>query len=133
LRLLSTLPEEFVGLRFGVRIDQPGRLVRDFQTARSLDGTQTMPLSYRFYLADASSLPSSKATNSCCRAWILRSLLALVVILAVIPQATTEPDQTALTRIAAQPDLARPDWTVENGRLAVTKAKVSKWTNQAVM
>lgn len=44
---------EFFGLRFGVRTDQPGRLVRDFQTARSLDGTRTMPLSYRYYLADA--------------------------------------------------------------------------------
>jgi CRISPR system Cascade subunit CasD len=45
--------EDLARLRFGVRIDQPGRLVRDFQTARSLDGKQTMPLSYRFYLADA--------------------------------------------------------------------------------
>jgi CRISPR system Cascade subunit CasD len=44
---------EFFGLRFGVRVDQPGRLVRDFQTARSLDGRQAMPLSYRYYLADA--------------------------------------------------------------------------------
>jgi CRISPR system Cascade subunit CasD len=44
---------EFFGLMFGVRTDQPGRLVRDFQTARSLDGTRTMPLSYRYYLADA--------------------------------------------------------------------------------
>ena len=44
---------EFFGLRFGVRTDQPGRLVRDFQTARSLDGARTMPLSYRYYLADA--------------------------------------------------------------------------------
>jgi CRISPR system Cascade subunit CasD len=45
--------EDLVGLVFAVRIDQPGRLVRDFQTARSLDGRQTMPLSYRYYLADA--------------------------------------------------------------------------------
>jgi CRISPR system Cascade subunit CasD len=45
--------EDLARLRFGVRIDQPGRLVRDFQTARSLDGRTTMPLSYRFYLADA--------------------------------------------------------------------------------
>lgn len=45
--------EDLAGLRFGVRIDQPGRLVRDFQTARSLDSRRTMPLSYRFYLADA--------------------------------------------------------------------------------
>ena len=44
---------EFFGLRFGVRADQPGRLVRDFQTARSLDGARPLPLSYRYYLADA--------------------------------------------------------------------------------
>lgn len=44
---------EFLGLRFGVRTDQPGRLVRDFQTARSADGSRVMPLSYRYYLADA--------------------------------------------------------------------------------
>lgn len=44
---------ELLGLRFGVRVDQPGRLVRDLQTARSLDGRRVMPLSYRFYLADA--------------------------------------------------------------------------------
>ncbi len=45
--------EDLVGLRFGVRIDQPGRLTRDFQTARSLDGRDSMPLTYRFYLSDA--------------------------------------------------------------------------------
>ncbi|MFV0459087.1 MAG: type I-E CRISPR-associated protein Cas5/CasD [Actinomycetales bacterium] len=45
--------EDLVGLHFGVRVDQPGELVRDFQTARSLDGRRTMPLSERYYLADA--------------------------------------------------------------------------------
>lgn len=45
--------EDLAGTAFAVRVDQPGRLVRDFQTARSLDGTRTMPLSYRYYLADA--------------------------------------------------------------------------------
>lgn len=45
--------EDLLGLRFGVRLDQPGHLLRDFQTARSLDGRTSMPLSYRFYLADA--------------------------------------------------------------------------------
>jgi hypothetical protein len=44
---------------------------------------------------------------------------AQVVVLTVIPQATTQPNQTGLTRNAAQPDLARPNWTVENRRLAV--------------
>lgn len=45
--------EDLAALLFGVRVDQPGRLVRDFQTARSLDGRDTMPLSYRYYLSDA--------------------------------------------------------------------------------
>lgn len=40
-------------LRFGVRIDQPGTRLRDFQKARHLDTDKTMPLSDRFYLADA--------------------------------------------------------------------------------
>lgn len=45
--------EDLAALRLAVRIDQPGTLMRDFQTARSLDGTRTMPLSHRYYLADA--------------------------------------------------------------------------------
>mgnify|MGYP005813783667 CR=1 FL=1 len=45
--------EDLLGLGFGVRIDQPGRLVRDFQTAHQLDGPKAMPLTYRYYLADA--------------------------------------------------------------------------------
>jgi len=45
--------EDLLDLRFGVRIDQAGELMRDFQTARSLDGERSMPLSYRYYLADA--------------------------------------------------------------------------------
>ena len=45
--------EDLLDLQFGVRIDQPGELIRDFQTARSLDGQRSMPLSYRYYLADA--------------------------------------------------------------------------------
>ncbi|MFD8786345.1 type I-E CRISPR-associated protein Cas5/CasD [Kitasatospora sp. NPDC059599] len=44
---------ELARLRFGVRIDQPGTRVRDFQTAHDLDTDESMPLSERFYLADA--------------------------------------------------------------------------------
>ncbi|MGW6743085.1 type I-E CRISPR-associated protein Cas5/CasD [Streptomyces sp. NPDC055025] len=40
-------------LRFGVRIDQPGTRVRDFQTAHHPVTGKSMPLSERFYLADA--------------------------------------------------------------------------------
>lgn len=45
--------ELFDDLAFGVRIDQPGTIERDFQTARTLDGASSMPLSERYYLADA--------------------------------------------------------------------------------
>ncbi|KOG07703.1 type I-E CRISPR-associated protein Cas5/CasD [Streptomyces viridochromogenes] len=40
-------------LRFGVRVDQPGTRVRDFQTAHHADTGKSMPLSERYYLADA--------------------------------------------------------------------------------
>lgn len=43
--------EDLARLRMGVRIDQPGRLMRDFHTA-SRPGI-TAPLSYRYYLSDA--------------------------------------------------------------------------------
>lgn len=45
--------DRFAPIRFGVRIDQPGSIERDFQTARTLDGKTSMPLSQRYYLADA--------------------------------------------------------------------------------
>ncbi|MEU6324300.1 type I-E CRISPR-associated protein Cas5/CasD [Streptomyces sp. NPDC047009] len=44
---------ELAQLRFGVRIDQPGSRVRDFQTAHHFDTGEAMPLSERYYLADA--------------------------------------------------------------------------------
>lgn len=44
--------EDLVNLRFGVREDQTGTVIRDFHTAQNAAG-KTMPLSYRYYLADA--------------------------------------------------------------------------------
>lgn len=44
--------EDLLGLRFGVRLDQPGHIERDFQTAHTADG-KPLPLSNRYYLADA--------------------------------------------------------------------------------
>lgn len=40
-------------LGFGVRVDQPGTRLRDFQTAHHAGSGKAMPLSERFYLADA--------------------------------------------------------------------------------
>ncbi|WP_180359774.1 type I-E CRISPR-associated protein Cas5/CasD [Miniimonas arenae] len=45
--------EDLLGLKFGVRCDQPGAAVRDFQTARAFDESYSLPLTYRFYLGDA--------------------------------------------------------------------------------
>ncbi len=45
--------EDLASLRFGVRVDQPGQLQRDFQTAINWDSGDPMPLSYRYYVADA--------------------------------------------------------------------------------
>lgn len=51
--------EDLLTLRFGVRTDQPGSIVRDFQTAMDWahpkkDGrVKAMPLSNRYYVADA--------------------------------------------------------------------------------
>ncbi|MGW2339473.1 type I-E CRISPR-associated protein Cas5/CasD [Streptomyces sp. NPDC001661] len=40
-------------LRYGVRIDQPGTRIRDFHTAHHPVTGKSMPLTERFYLADA--------------------------------------------------------------------------------
>lgn len=46
--------EDLAGLDFGVRVDQRGRIERDFQTAIQWQTTgRAMPLSYRYHLTDA--------------------------------------------------------------------------------
>jgi len=45
--------EDLLSLTFGVRVDQPGRVERDFHTARTSDGAGAFPLTQRFYLTDA--------------------------------------------------------------------------------
>ncbi|MFQ6331507.1 type I-E CRISPR-associated protein Cas5/CasD (plasmid) [Nocardia sp. CWNU-33] len=52
-RRTDPIEEELVGLAFGVRIDQQGTMVRDFQVAVSLDERTKYPLSQRYYIADA--------------------------------------------------------------------------------
>jgi CRISPR system Cascade subunit CasD len=44
--------EDFLGLRLAVRIDVPGSLLRDFQTAIHLTSGAAMPLTYRDYIQD---------------------------------------------------------------------------------
>ncbi|MFD8992583.1 type I-E CRISPR-associated protein Cas5/CasD [Streptomyces goshikiensis] len=44
---------DLAALGFAVRIDQAGTRVRDFQTAHHADTDKAMPVSERFYLADA--------------------------------------------------------------------------------
>lgn len=47
--------EDLAALSFGVRVDQRGRIERDFHTAIRRKGgkSESMPLSYRYYLTDA--------------------------------------------------------------------------------
>lgn len=45
--------EDLVGLEFAVRVDQAGKLVRDFQTAIRWDTGRRLPLTTRYYLSDA--------------------------------------------------------------------------------
>ena len=46
--------DDLAQLEYGVRADQPGSLMVDFQTERPSEGRgKPMPLSYRYYLADA--------------------------------------------------------------------------------
>lgn len=45
--------EDLAQLELAIRVEQPGSLVRDFQTERPMDGGKPMPLSNRYYLADA--------------------------------------------------------------------------------
>lgn len=53
-RRTDDLADELLRLRFGVRADQPGRLLREYQTARSLDATgQGSRQSERYFLSDA--------------------------------------------------------------------------------
>lgn len=54
--------ERFDGLRFGVRVDQPGTIMSDYQTARTDEGDM-LPLSRRYYLQDAVFLAGLESTD----------------------------------------------------------------------
>ena len=69
--------EDLLSLRFGVRKDQPGQVIRDFHTARSLDGKDSMPLSNRYYLADAVFLAGIEGDRPSWRALTRRSTIRL--------------------------------------------------------
>lgn len=45
--------DDLARLELGVRTDQAGELLRDFQTERTMDGGKSLPLSHRYYLSDA--------------------------------------------------------------------------------
>jgi CRISPR system Cascade subunit CasD len=44
--------DDLAALHFGIRIDQPGELLRDYHTAKTFDGKQAF-VSDRYYLSDA--------------------------------------------------------------------------------
>ncbi|APT93240.1 CRISPR-associated protein Cas5 [Corynebacterium phocae] len=54
---------DLVGLRFGTRVDQAGRLLKDFQTEIDWRNGKAKPLTYRHYLADAKFLAGIEGTQ----------------------------------------------------------------------
>jgi CRISPR system Cascade subunit CasD len=54
--------DDLAKIEFGVRIDQPGRVIRDFQTAKSADGKLAF-ISNRDYLSDAVFLVGIQASD----------------------------------------------------------------------
>ncbi|WP_228978476.1 type I-E CRISPR-associated protein Cas5/CasD [Streptomyces sp. DH12] len=52
-RARHTPIDDLAALRFAVRLDQPGQRLRDYQTAHHQVSEKSMPVSERFYLADA--------------------------------------------------------------------------------
>lgn len=56
--------EDLLELSFGVRTDQPGQLMRDFQTAIDWRNGKSKPLSTRYYLADAKFVAAVEGTES---------------------------------------------------------------------
>ena len=55
--------EDLLMLTFGVRIEQAGHIIRDFQTEKSLDGQKIMPLTNRYYLSDAKFLVALQSSQ----------------------------------------------------------------------
>ncbi|WP_309131447.1 type I-E CRISPR-associated protein Cas5/CasD [Brevibacterium sp.] len=52
-RMRTDEVSDLAALRFGVRVDQPGTVEMDFQTARDSKSGKSWPLTKRYYLADA--------------------------------------------------------------------------------
>lgn len=71
-----------------VRVDQPGTMLRDFQTERPLKG-DPMPLTHRCYLADAKFLAALGATGISRRA----RPGASAPVLAALPGTTFMPSR----------------------------------------
>lgn len=56
--------EDLLGLRFGVRTDQRGTVLRDFQTEIDWRTGKSKPLTHRYYLADAIFLAAVEGDES---------------------------------------------------------------------
>lgn len=79
--------EDLTAIRLGIRIDQPGHLLRDYHTAAVLTGRDerdasayTTQLSDRYYLADAVFLAAIEATDALVSGmaeWLCRPVFAL--------------------------------------------------------
>ena len=56
--------DDLAQLELAIRTEQPGNVIRDFQTERPMDGGKAMPLSHRYYLSDACFLAALGGPNA---------------------------------------------------------------------
>lgn len=118
--------EDLLGLGFAVRVDQPGRLERDFQTAHSLDGRTSMPLSTRYYLSDAVFIAAvcgedslMEALDQALRRPAFPLFLGRRSFPPAFPVSLGVRDADAFTSVRAEPWQARPWWRARTSSVPV--------------
>ena len=114
--------EDLVHLRFGVRSDQPGSLQRDFQTAIDWRTGKSMPLSYRYYLADARFVAGVEGPRP-----VVEGLAAVLPLLAAKQRASAPNDWMSTDAEVACPDPNCPS-RLRITRLALRRFRHSETT-----
>ncbi|MCX4744809.1 type I-E CRISPR-associated protein Cas5/CasD [Kitasatospora sp. NBC_01287] len=120
---------DLAALRFGVRIEQPGTRIVDLQTAHHGDSDRSMPLSQRFYLADAVFLAALEGERSLIAA--LHAAVRAPVHLPYLGRRSCPPsgpvdvgvrDDAGLREVLErEPWLAAPWYRREHGQKAVLR------------
>ncbi|QYC44714.1 CRISPR system Cascade subunit CasD [Nonomuraea coxensis DSM 45129] len=88
---------DLAALRFGVRVDQPGTLLRDFHTAHHFVTGEAAPVSERFYVADAVFVAGVEGEDALVET--LRQALAAPVFLPYLGRRSCPPSRPIFLNI----------------------------------